>query len=61
MTVRIWDKGEFERLPERVKYSKEYKHQLHCQAPGCSFVATGRRAALVAKRLQRHREDEHGG
>lgn len=56
MTVRIWDRGEFERLPDPVKYKKEYRHALHCQVEGCTVVITGRTADGVTRKMARHRK-----
>lgn len=59
MTVRIWDRGEFERSPVRMKRKKSVRHQLFCQAPGCTVVVTGKNPDKVAKALARHRKKIH--
>lgn len=57
MGVRIWDRGEFERLPEKRK--AKIHHRLYCAVGKCPVMAEGKNVKKVLKAIRKHRKEAH--
>lgn len=58
MGVRIWDSGEFMRLPEKSK--AKIQHRLYCLVGDCPVMVEGKSAKKVLKAIRKHRKEVHG-
>lgn len=57
MAVRIWDEGEFERLPDKRQRKK--RHRLYCGVGLCPVMVEGNKGRKVLKALRKHRAEAH--
>jgi hypothetical protein len=57
MGVRIWDRGEFERLPEKRRLKPRIR--LLCRVGGCPVMFEGKSPRKVLRAIRKHRAQAH--